>query len=55
MRGVNGDDMLFGGSGDDALDGGNGADNFSCGSGTDTILDFSSFQDDVKSADCEIP
>lgn len=54
LRGVNGDDMLFGGSGDDALDGGNGADNFSCGSGTDTILDFSSFQDDVKSADCEI-
>lgn len=54
MRGVNGDDMLFGGSGDDALDGGNGADNFSCGSGTDTIIDFSSFQDDVKSADCEI-
>ena len=54
VRGVNGDDMLFGGSGDDALDGGNGADNFSCGSGTDTILDFSSFQDDVKSADCEI-
>ncbi|MDF2769059.1 MAG: hypothetical protein K0S91_1894, partial [Nitrososphaeraceae archaeon] len=49
VRGVNGDDMLFGGSGDDALDGGNGADNFSCGSGTDTILDFSSFQDDVKS------
>lgn len=55
LRGVNGDDMLFGGSGDDALDGGNGADNFSCGSGTDTILDFSSFQNDVKSADCEIP
>ena len=54
LKGVNGDDMLFGGSGDDALDGGNGADNFSCGSGTDTILDFSSFQDDVKSADCEI-
>ena len=54
LRGVNGDDMLFGGSGDDALDGGNGADNFSCGSGTDTILDFNSFQDDVKSADCEI-
>jgi hypothetical protein len=54
LRGVNGDDMLFGGSGDDALDGGNGADNFSCGGGTDTILDFSSFQDDVKSADCEI-
>ncbi|MCC2649190.1 MAG: hypothetical protein K0S67_1460 [Nitrososphaeraceae archaeon] len=54
VRGVNGDDMLFGGSGDDALDGGNGADNFSCGSGTDTILDFSSFQDDVKSVDCEI-
>jgi hypothetical protein len=54
LRGVNGDDMLFGGSGDDALDGGNGADNFSCGSGTDTILDFSSFQGDVKSADCEI-
>jgi len=54
LRGVNGDDMLFGGGGDDALDGGNGADNFSCGSGTDTILDFSSFQDDVKSADCEI-
>lgn len=54
LRGVNGDDMLFGGRGDDALDGGNGADNFSCGSGTDTILDFSSFQDDVKSADCEI-
>ncbi len=54
LRGVNGDDMLFGGSGEDALDGGNGADNFSCGSGTDTILDFSSFQDDVKSADCEI-
>lgn len=54
VRGVNGDDILFGGSGDDALDGGNGADNFSCGSGTDTILDFSSFQDDVKSADCEI-
>ena len=54
LRGVNGDDMLSGGSGDDALDGGNGADNFSCGSGTDTILDFSSFQDDVKSADCEI-
>jgi hypothetical protein len=54
LRGVNGDDMFFGGSGDDALDGGNGADNFSCGSGTDTILDFSSFQDDVKSADCEI-
>ena len=54
LRGVNGDDMLFGGSGDDALNWGNGADNFSCGSGTDTILDFSSFQDDVKSADCEI-
>jgi hypothetical protein len=54
LRGVNGDDMLFGGSGDDALDGGNGADNFSCGGGTDTILDFSSFQDDVKSFDCEI-
>ena len=33
---------------------GDGTDNFSCGGGTDTILDFSSFQDDVKSADCEI-
>jgi hypothetical protein len=45
LRGVNGDDMLFGGS---------GADNFSCGSGTDSIVDFSPFQDDVKSDDCEI-
>lgn len=54
LRGVNGDDMLFGGSGDDVLGGGNGSDNFSCGDGTDTIEDFSPFQDDVKSNDCEI-
>jgi Ca2+-binding RTX toxin-like protein len=54
LRGVNGDDMLFGGSGDDVLDGGNGSDNFSCGDGTDTIVDFSPFQGEVKSDDCEI-
>jgi RTX calcium-binding nonapeptide repeat (4 copies) len=54
LRGENGDDMLFGGSGDDVLDGGNGSDNFSCGDGTDTIVDFSPFQGDVKSDDCEI-
>jgi Ca2+-binding RTX toxin-like protein len=55
LKGENGDDMIFGGSGDDVLGGGNGSDNFSCGDGTDTILDFSPFQDDVKSDDCEIP
>lgn len=54
LRGVNGDDMLFGGTGDDVLDGGNGSDDFSCGDGTDTIVDFSPFQDDVKSNDCEV-
>jgi RTX calcium-binding nonapeptide repeat (4 copies) len=54
LRGVNGDDMLFGGSGDDVLDGGNGSDNFSCGDGTDTIIEFSPFQGEVKSDDCEI-
>jgi hypothetical protein len=54
LRGENGDDMLFGGSGDDVLGGGNGSDNFSCGDGTDTIVDFSPFQDDVKSNNCEI-
>jgi hypothetical protein len=36
------------------MDGGNGADNFSCGGGADTIADFSTFQGDVKSDDCEI-
>ncbi len=36
------------------MDGGNGADNFSCGGGADTIADFSAFQGDVKSDDCEI-
>jgi Ca2+-binding RTX toxin-like protein len=41
--------MLFGGSGDDVLNGGNGSDNFNCGNGTDSIVDFSPFQDDVKS------
>jgi RTX calcium-binding nonapeptide repeat (4 copies) len=54
LRGVNGDDMLFGGTGDDVLGGGNGSDDFSCGDGTDTIVDFSPFQDDVKSNDCEV-
>jgi hypothetical protein len=54
LRGENGNDMLFGGSGDDVLGGGNGSDNFSCGDGNDTIVDFSPFQDDVKSNDCEI-
>jgi hypothetical protein len=54
LRGVNGDDILFGGDGDDVMDGGNGADNFSCGGGTDTIVDFSSFQGDIISDDCEI-
>jgi hypothetical protein len=54
LSGVNGDDILFGGNGDDIMDGGNGADNFSCGGGADTIADFSTFQGDVKSEDCEI-
>ena len=54
LRGENGDDMLFAGSGDDVLSGGNGSDNFSCGNGTDTIVDFSPFQGDVKSDNCEI-
>jgi hypothetical protein len=54
LSGVNGDDILFGGNGDDIMDGGNGADNFSCGGGADTIADFSTFQGDVKSDDCEI-
>lgn len=54
LSGINGDDILFGGNGDDIMDGGNGADNFSCGGGADTIADFSTFQGDVKSGDCEI-
>lgn len=54
LSGVNGDDILFGGNGDDIMDGGNGADNFSCGGGADSIADFSTFQGDVKSDDCEI-
>jgi RTX calcium-binding nonapeptide repeat (4 copies) len=54
LSGDNGDDILFGGKGDDIMDGGNGADNFSCGGGADTIADFSTFQGDVKSDDCEI-
>jgi hypothetical protein len=54
LSGVNGDDILFGGNGDDIMDGGNGADNFSCGGGADTIADFSTFQGDIKSDDCEI-
>ena len=54
LSGVNGDDIFFGGNGDDIMDGGNGADNFSCGGGADTIADFSTFQGDVKSGDCEI-
>jgi Ca2+-binding RTX toxin-like protein len=54
LSGVNGDDIIFGGNGDDIMDGGNGADNFSCGGGADTIADFSTFQGDVKSDDCEI-
>jgi Ca2+-binding RTX toxin-like protein len=54
LSGVNGDDIIFGGNGDDIMDGGNGADNFSCGGGADTIADFSTFQGDIKSDDCEI-
>lgn len=53
LIGNNGDDLLFGDNGDDYLEGGNGADKFSCGGGIDTITDFSAFQGDVKSGDCE--
>lgn len=53
LSGGKGNDQLSGGPGNDILTGGLGGDHFDCGPGSDTIVDFSKFEGDTKTDDCE--